>query len=89
LMFFTVKISKPLYVALTGTLLVNEAYILITSNVAGNAGLSNPNLTGDPLVLTVCSVNLVMFLFAIGVLLAELKDRKLIGFQAVDKCALS
>lgn len=81
LMFFTVKISKPLYVALTGTLLVNEAYILITSNIAGNAGLSNPNLTGDPLVLTVCTVNLVMFLFAIGVLLVELKNRKLIGFR--------
>lgn len=85
LMFFSVKVSRPLYVALTGTLLVNEAYILITSNIAGNAGLSNPNLTGDPLVLTVCTVNLVMFLFAIGALLAEMKDRKLIGFRATVK----
>jgi hypothetical protein len=81
-MFFSVKVSRPLYAALTGTLFVNEAYILITSNIAGNAGLSNPNLTGDPLVLTVCTFNLVMFLFTIGLLVAELKNRKLIGFRA-------
>jgi Gpi18-like mannosyltransferase len=85
LMFFFVKYSRPLYVALTGTLLVNEAYILFTSNAAGNAGLNNPNLTGDPVVLAVSALNLVMFSYAIVLLLAELRSKGVFNRGTIGK----
>jgi dolichyl-phosphate-mannose-protein mannosyltransferase len=77
LMFLFVKYSRPLYVALTGTFLVNQAYILITVSAAANVGLSSPNLTGDPIVLTVSSINLVMFLYATVLMLIELRGRSI------------
>jgi dolichyl-phosphate-mannose-protein mannosyltransferase len=75
LMFLFVKYSRPLYVALTGTFLVNQAYVLITVNAATHAGLSNPNHTGDPVVLTVSFINLVMFLYATVIMLTKSKWR--------------
>ncbi len=69
LLFFFVKLSRPLFVALTGTLLVNQVYVLVTSNAAAQAGLSNPNLTGDPVTLSVSAINLVMFFFATALML--------------------
>ena len=56
------KKSRLLYGALTATVFVNEAYILYWLNVSyPNA---SPNLTGDPVVLVVSIINLVMFLYA-------------------------
>ena len=85
LTFFTVKYSRLLYVVLTGTLFVNEAYILLTSNAAANAGLNNPNLTGDPVTLTVSAVNLIIFFFATILLLAQLKGKGVIPFNKTEE----
>jgi Gpi18-like mannosyltransferase len=79
LMFLFVKYSRPLYAALTGTLLVNQAYILITSNVALHTTQHNPDLTGDPITLLVSSINIIMFVYATLLMLAELKGRS--GFK--------
>lgn len=75
LVFLFVKYSRPLYVALTGTFLVNQAYVLIASNAAVFAGLKTPNLTGDPIALTVSSINLVLFFYATALMLTELKGK--------------
>jgi Gpi18-like mannosyltransferase len=73
LTFFSVKHSRILYAALTGTFLFNLSYVLISSNAADIAGRATPNLTGDPLALMVSAVNLGLFLYATVVILAELK----------------
>jgi len=61
LMFPFVKGARPFYVVLTATLFINEAYVLYWLNrVYPNA----PNLTGDPVVLAVSTINLLMLLYA-------------------------
>jgi dolichyl-phosphate-mannose-protein mannosyltransferase len=72
------KKIRYLYVALTATLFVNEAYVLYWLN-ASYPG-APPNLSGDPVVLAVSVINLVMFLYATLLLWTELKGRQL--FQA-------
>lgn len=61
-----VKRARLLYVALTGTLLANQAYILYYLDKYYPNGM--PNLTGDPVVLTVSAVNLLMLAYALVVL---------------------
>ena len=62
LMFPLIKRVRPLYVVLTGTLLINEAYVLYWLNKSyPNAA---PNLTGDPIVLAVSAINLLMLIYA-------------------------
>ena len=62
LMFPFIKRARPLYAVLTATLLINEAYVLYTLNTSyPNAG---PNLTGNPLVLAVSAINLLMLAYA-------------------------
>ncbi len=62
LMFPFIKKVRPLYVALTATLFINEAYILYWLNKSyPNAA---PNLTGDPIVLVVSAINLLMLVYA-------------------------
>ncbi len=62
-----------LYVTLTGTLLVNQAYVLYWLNAYyPNAG---PNLTGDPVVLAVSVINLLMLAYASILMWYELKGR--------------
>jgi Gpi18-like mannosyltransferase len=62
LMFPLIKRSRPLYVALTATLFINEAYILYWLNKSyPNAA---PNLTGDPIVVAVSAINLLMLAYA-------------------------
>jgi Gpi18-like mannosyltransferase len=72
------KKIRYLYVALTATLFVNEAYVLYWLN-ASYPG-APPNLSGDPVFLAVSVINLVMFLYATLLLWTELKGRQL--FQA-------
>lgn len=73
LMFPLVKKIRPLYVVLTGTLLANEAYILYwLSSSYPNAP---PNLTGDPVVLIVSAINLLMLLYASILMIDELRGR--------------
>jgi Gpi18-like mannosyltransferase len=61
LLFLFYKKSRVMYVALTATVLANETYILYWLNVSYPT--ASPNLTGDPVVLVVSTINLVMFLY--------------------------
>jgi hypothetical protein len=70
-MFPFIKKAKPLYVVLTGTLLVNQAYVLYYLNL----GAFIPS--GDLVVLAVSVINLVMFFYASVLLWDELKGRPL------------
>ena len=73
LMFPLLKKARPLYVVLTATFLINQAYVLYWLNVSyPNAG---PNLTGDPVVLAVSIINLIMLLYASVLMWDELKGR--------------
>lgn len=60
LSFLLYNKSRIIYAVLTGTLLVNQAYVLYWLNLTPNGA---PNLTGDPVVLVVSVINLVMFLY--------------------------
>ena len=68
---FSKKI-RPLYLALTATLFVNEAYVLYYLNM--NAFIP----AGDWVVLAVSVINLVMFLYASVLMWDELKGRRLL-----------
>lgn len=70
LMFPLVKRIRPFYVVLTGTLLANEAYVLYW--LRSSYPNATPNLTGDPVVLTVSAINLFMLLYASILMLDEL-----------------
>ncbi len=73
LIFPFIKKARPLYVVLTGTLLVNQAYVLSFLNSA------NPFIpSGDLVVLAVSIINLVMFLYGSVLLWDELKGRYLL-----------
>jgi Gpi18-like mannosyltransferase len=62
LMFPLIKKARPLYVALTATLFINEAYVLYWLDRSyPNAA---PNLTGDPIVVAVSAINLLMLAYA-------------------------
>ncbi len=62
LLFPFIKKVRPIYVALTATLFINEAYILYWLNASyPNAA---PNLTGDPIVLLVSAINLLVLVYA-------------------------
>jgi len=66
------KKVRPLYIALTATLFVNEAYVLYYLNM--NAFIAS----GDLVVLAVSIINLVMFLYATILLWDELRGRPLV-----------
>jgi Gpi18-like mannosyltransferase len=84
LMFPFIKKARPLYVALTATLFINEAYVLYWLNAYyPNAG---PNLTGDPVVLAVSAINLLMLLYASILMWDELKGR---GWLKTESAKLS
>ena len=62
LTFPLIKRARPLYVALTATLFINEGYVLYWLNKSyPNAA---PNLTGDPIVVAVSAINLLMLAYA-------------------------
>jgi hypothetical protein len=70
LMMFSKKI-RLLYVALTTTLLINQAYVLYYLNM--NAFIPQ----GDLVVLSVSVINLIMFLYASILLWDEFKGRRI------------
>lgn len=79
LMFPLFKRTRILYVALTATLLVNQAYVLYWLNASfPNAA---PNLTGDPVVVAVSVINLIMFLYASVLMWNELRGRQWLKTQ--------
>jgi Gpi18-like mannosyltransferase len=71
LMFPFIKKARLLYAVLTATLLVNEAYVLYWLNVAYPNAIRN--LTGDPVVLAVSGINLLMLLYASLLMWNELR----------------
>lgn len=73
LMFPLLKKTRPLYVALTATLFVNEAYVLYGLNASYPS--APPNLTGDPVVVVVSVINLLMLVYASILMWYELKGR--------------
>jgi len=76
LMFVFLKKARPLYVVLTATCLINQAYVLYWLNAYAAAGYPyGPNLTGDPVVLAVSLVNLIAFLYVLVLMWDELKGR--------------
>ena len=84
LMFPFLKKARPLYAVLTATLLINQAYVLYWLNAYyPNAG---PNLTGDPVVLAVSVINLLMLLYASILMWDELKGR---GWLKTEPAKLS
>jgi Gpi18-like mannosyltransferase len=78
LMFPLLKRTRLLYVALTGTLFANQAYVLYWLNNG------NPNLTGDPVALAVSAINLLMLVYASILMWAELKGRGLFKAEPSD-----
>jgi Gpi18-like mannosyltransferase len=74
LMFPLLKKTRPLYIGLTVTLLVNQAYVLY--GLKANYPNAGPNLTGDPVALAVGFANLIMFLFALVLMVDELRTRR-------------
>jgi hypothetical protein len=78
LMFPFIKKARLLYVVLTGTLLVNQAYVLYYLNL----GAFIPS--GDLVVLSVSVINLVMFLYGSVLLWDELKGRSLLKTELVS-----
>ena len=76
LMFPFIKKTRPFYVVLTGTLLVNQAYALYYLNL----GVFIPS--GDLVVLAVSVINLIMFLYASVLMRDELKGRQWLKTQA-------
>jgi Gpi18-like mannosyltransferase len=76
LMFVFLKKARPLYLILTTTCLVNQAYVLYWLNVYVAAGYTySPNLSGDPVVLAVSLVNLIAFLYVLVLMWNEFKGR--------------
>ena len=70
LMFPLLKKTRLLYVALTATLFVNQAYVLYWLNVSYPYA---PNLTGDPVAIVVSVINLLMLAYASILMGFELK----------------
>jgi hypothetical protein len=80
LMFPLVKKVRLLYVGVTATFLVNQAYVLYWLNDYANKGYNYaPNLTGDPVVLAVSAINLFMLLYASILMLNGLRGRNWLG----------
>jgi hypothetical protein len=79
------KKSRLLYGAITATVFVNEAYVLYWLN--GSYPGAPPNLTGDPVVLVISIINLVMFLYASILMFDVLRGRKMTS--AVEQPAKS
>jgi Gpi18-like mannosyltransferase len=76
LMFPFLKGMRPMYIVLTATCFINQAYVLYWLNVYANAGYSyGPNLSGDPVVLAVSLINLIAFVYILVLMFGELRGR--------------
>jgi len=76
LMLMFLKKTRPLYVILTATCFVNQAYVLYWLNAYNAAGYTyGPNLSGDPVVIAVSLINLLVFLYVLMLMWDELKGR--------------
>lgn len=76
LMLPFVKKTRALYVLVSATFFANVSYVLYWLNSYYDQGLKySPNLSGDPVVLAVSAVNLVTFLYAIWLMVAEFRGK--------------
>jgi len=76
LMFLFLKKTRPLYVTLTVTCLINQTYVLYWLNAYADAGYTyGPNLSGDPVAIAVTLINLMAFLYVLVLMWDELKGR--------------
>jgi len=73
LMFPFINKTRPLYVVLTATCFVNQAYVL---NALVNAYPYGANLSGDPVVFIVSLINLVAFLYVLMLMANGLWGKK-------------
>jgi hypothetical protein len=73
LMFPLIKKTRLLYVALTTTCFVNQAYVL---NALVAAYPYGADLTGDPVGIIVSVINLIAFLYVLVLMIDELQGRK-------------
>jgi len=73
LLFPFIKSTRPLYVVLTATCFINQAYVLYWLNASYPYAA---NLTGDPVVLVVSLINLVAFVYMLMLMIGELQGRK-------------
>jgi dolichyl-phosphate-mannose-protein mannosyltransferase len=82
LMFPFFKKTRLLYAVLTATFLINQAYVLYWLNAYyPNAG---PNLTGDPVVVAVSVINLLMLAYASILMWYELRGRGWLKTEPVE-----
>jgi hypothetical protein len=87
LMFPLIKKTRALYVGLTATLFVNLSYVLYWLNYSAYNNTGNPDLSGDPVVLLVSVINLVLFGYATALVLLELRHNN--GSYLVHSSAVS
>jgi Gpi18-like mannosyltransferase len=73
LMFPFFKKMRPMYLVLTLTCFVNQWYVLDRLVAAYPSG---PNLTGDPVAVTVSLINIVALVYVLVLMLGELWGRK-------------
>jgi Gpi18-like mannosyltransferase len=80
LVFLFLKKMRPIYVILTTTCFLNQAYILYWLNAYADAGYDyGPNLTGDPVVIAVSLINLIVFIYVLVLMWDEFKGRSWFG----------
>ena len=72
LLFPLMKKARPLYVALTATCFVNQAYVL---NALVTAYPSGANLTGDPIVVIVSLINSLALVYVVMLMLGQIDGR--------------
>ena len=78
LMFPFMKKTRWLYVVLTITTFINQAYVLYWLNVSyiESGGQWSKNLNGDPVVLAVSLINIATFVSVLVLMLEDLRGRK-------------
>jgi dolichyl-phosphate-mannose-protein mannosyltransferase len=82
IMFPLLKKTRLLYGVLTATLFVNEAYVL---NALVTAYPGFADLRGDPVVLAVSVINLLMLVYAVYLMWNELKGQGWLKAQPTTK----
>ncbi len=82
------KRIRPLYVILTATCFINQAYVLHWLNLYAEAGSSyGPNLSGDPVVLIVSLINSLVFLYMLILMFGELRSKRWLSSAPVEPAA--
>jgi Gpi18-like mannosyltransferase len=85
LMFPFLKKTRPVFAVLTATYLINLAYVLYWLNLYADAGYTyGPNLTGDPVALTISLINLAALLYVLMLMLGELMGRKWLRSDRIE-----